>query len=101
MEKLYEKLDNLKEVLNETETIIKLKEITEKVMQDKELLKQIEDYNYTKDERIKDKILNNQTFREYKHQEAELNLLILEINSKLKEITKKAIKNLIAFFIFA
>ena len=89
MEKLYEKLDNLKEVLNETETIIKLKEITEKVMQDKELLKQIEDYNYTKDERIKDKILNNQTFREYKHQEAELNLLILEINSKLKEITKK------------
>ena len=58
-------------------------------MQDKELLKQIEDYNYTKDERIKDKILNNQTFREYKHQEAELNLLILEINSKLKEITKK------------
>jgi cell fate (sporulation/competence/biofilm development) regulator YlbF (YheA/YmcA/DUF963 family) len=79
MEKLYEKLDNLKEVLNETETIIKLKEITEKVMQDKELLKQIEDYNYTKDERIKDKILNNQTFREYKHQEAELNLLILEI----------------------
>ena len=89
MEKLYEKLDNLKEVLNETETIIKLKEITEKVMQDKGLLKQIEDYNYTKDERIKDKILNNQTFREYKHQEAELNLLILEINSKLKEITKK------------
>lgn len=89
MEKLYEKLDNLKEVLNETETIIKLKEITEKVMQDKDLLKQIEDYNYTKDERIKDKILNNQTFREYKHQEAELNLLILEINSKLKEITKK------------
>ena len=89
MEKLYEKLDNLKEVLNETETIIKLKEITEKVMQDKELLKQIEDYNYTKDERIKDKILNNQTFREYKHQEAELNSLILEINSKLKEITKK------------
>ena len=89
MEKLYEKLDNLKEVLNETETIIKLKKITEKVMQDKGLLKQIEDYNYTKDERIKDKILNNQTFREYKHQEAELNLLILEINSKLKEITKK------------
>ena len=89
MEKLYEKLDNLKEVLNETETIIKLKEITEKVMQDKELLKQIEDYNYTKDERIKDKILNNQTFREYKHQEAELNLLILEINSKLKEIKMK------------
>ena len=49
----------------------------------------LNNYNYTKDERIKDKILNNQTFREYKHQEAELNLLILEINSKLKEITKK------------
>ena len=89
MEKLYEKIDNLKDVLNETETIKKIKKTTQNIMQDKELLKQIEDYNYTKDERIKDKILNNQTFREYKHQEAELNLLILEINSKLKEITKK------------
>lgn len=89
MEKLYEKIDNLKEVLNETETIKKIKEATQNIMQDQELLKQIEDYNYTKDERVKEKILNNQKFREYKHQEAELNLLILEINAKLKQIIKK------------
>ena len=89
MEKLYEKIDNLKEVLNETETIKKIKKTTQNIMQDQELLKQIEDYNYTKDERIKDKILNNQKFREYKHQEAELNLLILEINAQLKQIIKK------------
>ncbi|MBQ3511769.1 MAG: YlbF family regulator [Bacilli bacterium] len=89
MEKLYEKIDNLKEVLNETETIKKIKEATQNIMQDQELLKQIEDYNYTKDERVKEKILNNQKFREYKHQEAELNLLILEINAQLKQIIKK------------
>lgn len=89
MEKLYEKIDNLKEVLNETETIKKIKEATQNIMQDQELLKQIEDYNYTKDERLKEKILNNQKFREYKHQEAELNLLILEINAQLKQIIKK------------
>ena len=89
MEKLYEKIDNLKEVLNETETIKKIKEATQNIMQDQELLKQIEDYNYTKEERVKEKILNNQKFREYKHQEAELNLLILEINAQLKQIIKK------------
>ena len=89
MEKLYEKIDNLKEVLNETETIKKIKEATQNIMQDQELLKQIEDYNYTKDERLKEKILNNQKFREYKNQEAELNLLILEINAQLKQIIKK------------
>ena len=89
MEKLYEKLDNLKEVLNDSEPIKKIKELIEQIMKDQELIKQIEDYNYTKDERIKEQILMNETFREYKHQEAELNLLILEINQKLKQITKK------------
>lgn len=89
MEKLYEKIDKLKEVLDDTETIKRIKELTNEITQDKKLLKQIEDYNYTKDERIKEEILKNQKFREYKHQEAELNLLILEINAQLKQITKK------------
>lgn len=58
-------------------------------MNDKELVQQIEKYNYSKDERIKEEILKNNVFREYKHQEAELNILILEINQELKKITKK------------
>ena len=49
----------------------------------------IEEYNKTEDERIRNKILNNQLFREYKHQEAELNLLILQINQRLRKIIKR------------
>lgn len=89
MEKLYEKLDNLKKILDEDEHIIKIKELINKIMNDKELVQQIEKYNYSKDERIKEEILKNNVFREYKHQEAELNILILEINQELKKITKK------------
>ena len=89
MEKLYEKLDNLKKILDEDEHIIKIKELTNKIMNDKELVQQIEKYNYSKDERTKEEILKNNVFREYKHQEAELNILILEINQELKKITKK------------
>lgn len=89
METLYEKLDNLKNVLDEDEKIIKLKTITQDILSDEKLTSLIEKYNYTKDERIKEEILNNNKFREYKHLEAELNFLILEINQELKQITKK------------
>ena len=35
------------------------------------------------------KIINNKFFREYKLSENEINYIILEINSKLKQISKK------------
>lgn len=89
MEELYIKLDNLKQALDDTETIKEIKRLTKKINKNKELLELIEKYNYTQDERIKEKIISNEEFREYKHQETELNLLILEINQELKKITKK------------
>ena len=89
MEKIYEKLTKIKNVLKEKDNIKKKKRISNEIMQDKELLNQIEKYNYINDERTKQEIINNHKFREYKHQEAELNLLILEINQQLKQITKK------------
>lgn len=89
MEELYIKLDNLKQTLDDTETIKEIKRLTKKINKNKELLELIEKYNYTQDERIKEKIISNEEFREYKHQETELNLLILEINQELKKITKK------------
>lgn len=89
MEELYVKLDNLKKILDETETIKEIKRLTEKIKENKELLDLIKKYNYTKDERIKEQIISNEEFMEYKHHETELNLLILEINQELKKITKK------------
>lgn len=89
MENLYEKLDNLKEQLNNTPCIKEIKRLYQVISQDQELITLIEKYNYTKNERLKEQLLENKLIREYKHQEAELNFLILEINQKLKKITKK------------
>lgn len=89
MEKLYDKLDNLKKTLDESETITKLRELIEEINSNKELVSLIEKYNLTHDERIKQEILKYDIFLKYKHQETELNFLILEINQELKKITKK------------
>jgi cell fate (sporulation/competence/biofilm development) regulator YlbF (YheA/YmcA/DUF963 family) len=89
MNELIDKVNNLKESLDSNEKIIKLKEINELIMQDKELLKDIEEYNRTNNLKLKNKIINNNLFREYKHNEAECNFIILEINKRLKEINNK------------
>lgn len=89
MNEFIETVDNLKKSLDENEKIIKLKEINKLIMQDKELLKDIEDYNINHNEELKEKIINNNLFREYKHNEAECNFIILEINKRLKEINNK------------
>lgn len=89
MNELIEKVENLKQSLDNTNEIIKLKEINEMIMKDKELLKNIEDYNIKGNEELKEKIINHPLFREYKHSEVECNFIILEINKKLKEINNK------------
>ena len=89
MEELYEKIDNLKKTLEEDKTIKEIKRLTKEINKNQKLLKLIENYNYTRDERLKEEIINDKQFREYKQYETELNLLILEINQELKKITKK------------
>lgn len=89
MEELYDKIDNLKKALDETNVIKEIKQMTEEIKENQKLKALIEKYNKMQDERIKEQIINNKEYREYKHQETELNLLILEINQKLKSITKK------------
>ena len=71
MEKLYEKIDNLLKVLDEQ---VEVKEIKRLNKSDKSLLNEIE---------------SNKLFQEYKEKETDLNILILKINERLKEITKK------------
>ncbi len=86
MEELIEKVNELKEELNNTKEIKELKEINNSIMKDQELLNNIKKYNETQDNNIKERIINHKLFREYKHKENELNFIILEINKKLKEI---------------
>ena len=89
MNELIGKVEELKEEIDSLDEIVKLKELNEKIMLDKDLLKDIEEYNKTQDENIKERIINNKLFREYKHNETNCNLLIMEINQKLKEINNR------------
>lgn len=89
MEELIEKVEALKEELNENASVKKIKELNEKLEKDKELLKNIEKYQYTKDINLKNKIMNNNLFKEYKEEETEINFIILEINKRLKQINNK------------
>ena len=54
-----------------------------------ELKNKIERYNETQDEKLRLEIINNSFYGEYKSSEANINYIILEINDKLKEISKK------------
>ena len=89
MEELIEKIENVKTNLDKTEQVKKIKRLNKELSNNKELLNKIERYNITQDEKLHQEIINNEFFREYKLSENEINYIILEINSRLKKITKK------------
>ena len=89
MEELIEKIENVKTNLDKTEQVKKIKRLNKELSNNKELLNKIERYNITQDEKLHQEIINNKFFREYKLSENEINYIILEINSRLKKITKK------------
>ncbi len=89
MEELYIKIDNLKRVLDETHCIKKIKELNKELTLDNTLNSLVETYQLTKDIKVKEQIITNDLYKRYKHQEAELNLMILEINQELKKIKQK------------
>jgi len=89
MKELVEKIENLKKELDNSKEVKHIKELNSKLKDNKELISLIEKYNNTQDESIKEKIINNEFFREYKLSENEINYIILELNSKLKQISKK------------
>lgn len=84
-----EKVDNLINSIDNTKQVKDIKVINKLIMEDKELLDLIKRYNETQDENLKKEIINNKLFKDYKEKETELNILILDINSKLKDISNK------------
>ena len=89
MEELIEKIENVKTNLEKSEQVKNIKRLNKELSNNKELLNKIERYNITQDEKLHQEIINNKFFREYKLSENEINYIILEINSRLKSITKK------------
>lgn len=89
MEELIEKIEALKVCLDNTEEVKSIKSLNLKVIENKELSNKIKLYNQTKKESLKEEITSNELYKEYKKAETELNILILQINSKLKKISNK------------
>ena len=89
MEELYELVENLKSYLDNLNDIKNIKDINKNLSKDKDLLNKIELYRNNKDINLKKEILSNKDFKEYKRLESNIILLILEINSKLKELVPR------------
>ena len=89
MEKLIEKVEKLKTALDEEQVVIDLKKLNSEIKTDEELNKLLTEYHNSPSETLRNNLIQNSKIRKYKEKETELNILILEINSNLKQITKK------------
>ena len=89
MEELIEKTKNLISNIDKLDQVKKIKSLNKKILNDHKLRKLIEKYDYCKDENLKRSIIDNKIFKEYKLNETDINLLIMDINSRLKSINGK------------
>ena len=80
MEELIEKVENLKKELDKTKEVKKIKELNLRIKDEDELINNIKMYQMYPDKKLREKIINNSFYREYKHSEVELNFMILNIN---------------------
>lgn len=83
------RVDNLIEEIDKSNLISDIKEIQDKIFNDKELLSLLKEYENNPNNNVKDRIISNPLFCDYKEKEIDLNIFIMEINRRLKEISKK------------
>ena len=89
MEELIVRIDNLINEIDNTSLVKDIKILNKKIKDDKKLQELLNEYHVSKNESIKEKILENDLFREYKSKETDLNILIMSINQKLKTINNE------------
>lgn len=86
MEEFYNKVNNLIDKIDESILVKEIKELNKKVENDSKLKDLLKQYHLTQDESIKEQIISNDLFQEFKSKETDLNILIMSINQKLKKI---------------
>lgn len=84
---LYDKIDLLKKEINKLSIVHELEYNYNKVMNNISLKNKIDEYNETKDNNLRMDIYQNEEFLAYKKCETDINLLIIEINSRLNKIS--------------
>lgn len=85
-----EKVDKLIKSIDESNTIKDIRESIHAIKENQELMDKLTKYNENYDEHLKQEILEYKEMINYRHNENELNYLILEINKRLKEITNES-----------
>ncbi len=86
MEEFYNKVNNLIDRIDESKLVKEIRTLNRKVENDSELKELLKQYHLTKDDSIKEQIISNELFQEFKSKEIDLNILIMSINQKLKKI---------------
>ena len=76
----------LLDMLDYSSLSLELSNVLREIKKDKELMKQIEQYHSTKEEKIRKNVYQNQKYIHYKKLENRLNKLILQINLILGEL---------------
>ena len=76
----------LLDMLDYSSLSLELSNVLREIKKDKELMKQIEQYHCTKEEKIRKNVYQNQKYIHYKKLENRLNKLILQINLILGEL---------------
>lgn len=86
MKELMEKLEQLKNEISNEDVVRKYLEAKKEIFNDKELISKIEEYNRSFSTKLKQEIMNSPSFLSYKEKETDVNVLILAINQKFKEL---------------
>lgn len=89
MNELIDKVENLKRSLDESQEVQDLLRLNKEIMQDKDLLSKIKEYQINPQESLKQEIIKHPLFLKYKEKETDLNVLILMINQELKKLKDK------------
>ena len=89
-----EKMEELLKLLDNDERVIKLKKLKKKLFLDLELLDKVSrlqrlDIYSDEYKELKKELFLNQDYVEYQHLENEIQLLILEMNQRLKKLTNE------------
>ena len=85
MDELYHKIDLLKEELDHLSIFEEMERLEIEIRKKKELVEKIKKYNEYPSDKLRLDIYSYEEIKNYKEKETELNLLILNINKRIKE----------------
>ncbi len=88
MMEIYDKYQNLLDVIKNSDIKYRALDITKKIQNDNELLNMINKYHLCPSKTLEEKINKNKNYQALKQIETEINILIMQINFKFKHLKK-------------